>query len=262
MTDEEASAAYGGDFAAIQAAVLETPRGRWFLGEFARRNRIAETDVLLQAIRRLEHSAPGTEGAAQANPAGSHFASAADALTRAKANLAEIGAAKTASSDILRATERLQELAWELRETGASPEVCDELDRAAARICTACAFQELMAERIGAAIEALRVVDNGLTTLANGTAAPVDDAKSLAETEELAAPCSAPTATAIEPSSPELLPDGGSSTAEPVGPSLAPEAPSPVNPRYPEPAEPRTVSLDKLLAIDRLDFRERVRLFT
>ena len=42
------------DYEAIEAAVTETVRGRWFLAEFARRNRQAETRVLLDAMARLE----------------------------------------------------------------------------------------------------------------------------------------------------------------------------------------------------------------
>ena len=42
------------DYEAIEGAVLESPRGRWFLGEFARRNRAADTLTLLEAIRKLE----------------------------------------------------------------------------------------------------------------------------------------------------------------------------------------------------------------
>ena len=42
------------DYEAIEAAVTETVRGRWFLAEFARRNRIAETRQLLEAMSRLE----------------------------------------------------------------------------------------------------------------------------------------------------------------------------------------------------------------
>lgn len=42
------------DFIAILSAVMETERGRWFLAEFARRNRHAETDRVLAAIARLE----------------------------------------------------------------------------------------------------------------------------------------------------------------------------------------------------------------
>lgn len=42
------------DFDAIEGAVMETARGRWFLTEFARRNRHANTQALLEAISRLE----------------------------------------------------------------------------------------------------------------------------------------------------------------------------------------------------------------
>ena len=38
------------DYEAIEGAVMETHRGRWFLKEYARRNRAADTQMLLQAI--------------------------------------------------------------------------------------------------------------------------------------------------------------------------------------------------------------------
>lgn len=42
------------DFETIEAAVLETPRGRWFLAEFARRIREQESSRLLDAVGKLE----------------------------------------------------------------------------------------------------------------------------------------------------------------------------------------------------------------
>lgn len=42
------------DYEAIEAAIMETARGRWFLLEYARRNRNADTRTLLSAINRLE----------------------------------------------------------------------------------------------------------------------------------------------------------------------------------------------------------------
>ena len=41
------------DYDAISAAVMETDRGRWFLAEYARRNRRADTCEVLAAIERL-----------------------------------------------------------------------------------------------------------------------------------------------------------------------------------------------------------------
>jgi hypothetical protein len=43
-----------GDYDAIERAIRETTRGRWFLGCYLERNRSAETRVLLDAIARLE----------------------------------------------------------------------------------------------------------------------------------------------------------------------------------------------------------------
>ena len=43
-----------GDYDTIEAAVIETVRGRWFLAEFARRSRVDEMRQVLDAIGRLE----------------------------------------------------------------------------------------------------------------------------------------------------------------------------------------------------------------
>ena len=42
------------DFEAIREAVMETPRGRWFLGEMEARMRKTETVTLLDSMKRLE----------------------------------------------------------------------------------------------------------------------------------------------------------------------------------------------------------------
>src|SRR6476661_1558554 len=42
------------DYEAIAAAVMETARGRWFMAEFAKRNRQSDTAQVLSAVQRLE----------------------------------------------------------------------------------------------------------------------------------------------------------------------------------------------------------------
>src|SRR3954464_2392390 len=44
------------DYAAISEAFMETSRGRWFLTEYARRNRNADTRMVLDAVARIEQS--------------------------------------------------------------------------------------------------------------------------------------------------------------------------------------------------------------
>src|SRR6266571_1406366 len=51
------------DYDLIEAAVMETGRGRWFLAEYARRNRHSDTMTLLGAIGRLEAAIRGEPNA-------------------------------------------------------------------------------------------------------------------------------------------------------------------------------------------------------
>jgi hypothetical protein len=44
------------DFQAIESAVMETARGRWFLAEYAKRHRSADTGTILDALHRIEAS--------------------------------------------------------------------------------------------------------------------------------------------------------------------------------------------------------------
>ena len=44
------------DYDAISEAFMETSRGRWFLGEYAKRNRNADTSMVLDAVARIEET--------------------------------------------------------------------------------------------------------------------------------------------------------------------------------------------------------------
>src|SRR4030081_3416911 len=44
------------DYDAIREAFMETARGRWFLGEYAKRNRNADTSMVLDAVARIEET--------------------------------------------------------------------------------------------------------------------------------------------------------------------------------------------------------------
>jgi hypothetical protein len=55
------------DYEAIEAAVMETARGRWFLAEFSRRSHVDEMRQMLDAVARLEQVV--TSSQAPATPA-------------------------------------------------------------------------------------------------------------------------------------------------------------------------------------------------
>jgi hypothetical protein len=174
------------DYEAIELAVMETERGRWFLREYARRNRNADTDVLLEAIRRLEQAVAGERVAQDVERLRNHLREMSTAITRTKSEIATIHAVEQehshlfaasealdaitrtteqATSDILAAAEHIQESAWTLREDGADPQLCDDLDRRATEIYTACSFQDLTAQRIAKIIQTLRYLEGRINTM-------------------------------------------------------------------------------------------------
>src|SRR5947209_16920894 len=78
------------DYEAIEAAVLETNRGRWFLAEYARRNRQADTAMLLTAIDRLEAAIRGEPTALSFDRIRFDLVEMAKAISRTKAEIASI----------------------------------------------------------------------------------------------------------------------------------------------------------------------------
>lgn len=79
------------DYDAIAAAVMETERGRWFLSEFARRNRAADTAAVLEALAAVEArlSARNDAPASGAEEAARRITGALDAAARIRATLAD-----------------------------------------------------------------------------------------------------------------------------------------------------------------------------
>jgi hypothetical protein len=79
-----------------------------------------------------------------------------------------------ATSEILEAAEHVQEAAWTLREEGANEGLCDELDRRATEIYTACSFQDLTAQRVTKIVATLRFLEGRLNTMIDIWGAPED----------------------------------------------------------------------------------------
>jgi len=174
------------DYEVIEAAVLETNRGRWFLAEYARRNRHADTKMLLGAIDRLEAAIRGERTAESVDRIRFDLVEMAKAIARTKAEIAAIkpdteqagkfgeateeldsivGATEAATSDILAAAEQIQEVAWTLREQGLDPEVCDLLDAKATAVYTACSFQDLTGQRTRKVIQVLRYLEGRINAM-------------------------------------------------------------------------------------------------
>src|SRR4051794_25038131 len=168
------------NYEAIEGAVMETARGRWFLAEYARRNRNADTTMLLKALDRIEAAMRGERSVEPVDRIRFDLVEMAKAIARTKTEIAAIKpdaehhgkfgeaseeldsivqATEGATSDILAAAEQIQEIAWTLREQGFEPEVCDLLDGKATDVYTACSFQDLTGQRTQKVIQVLRYLE-------------------------------------------------------------------------------------------------------
>jgi chemotaxis protein CheZ len=129
------------DYEAILAAVMETGRGRWFLHEFAQRNRHAETRGVLTAIERIESllRAQAGDTALPVHPAAKQIAAA---IARAQDMLAAspdgdsakvfdnvVQTLDSAQVRIRGVFTRLRDIALALREEGGHSRVCNDIDR-------------------------------------------------------------------------------------------------------------------------------------
>ncbi|MDE5440568.1 hypothetical protein GWG65_03695 [Bradyrhizobium sp. CSA207] len=129
------------DYDAIREAFMETARGRWFLGEFARRNRNADTSMVLDAVAKIEETL-----AAQRQPIVEDRLPEALVQIRHAIREAEtiaIGAFDPAAIEasagpIQRGVRIIKEISWRWREIGADGRICDLIDSQLAAIETAC----------------------------------------------------------------------------------------------------------------------------
>jgi hypothetical protein len=120
---------------------METSRGRWFLGEYAKRNRNADTRMVLDAVERIEQTI-----AAERQPAAEDRlpeALAAIRLAVEQAQAATAAAVESLASEenlapIRKGARIIREISWRWREIGADSRICDLLDSQVGAIEGAC----------------------------------------------------------------------------------------------------------------------------
>ena len=180
MTNPPPAPMTDSDYETILGAVLETARGRWFLAEHMRRNRQADTRLVLKAIGQLQRSLQERPSVSGAERMRLDLVDMANAIARTKSEIAAIKPAEDregrigfasneldaivettekATSEILAAVERIQEIAWMLREQGTDPAVCDVLDKQTTEAYTACSFQDLTGQRIRRIVNVMRFLE-------------------------------------------------------------------------------------------------------
>jgi hypothetical protein len=146
------------DYEAISHAFMETSRGRWFLGEYAKRNRNADTRMVLDAVARIEQTVTAQKQAAEQAAAETRLTEALAAIRRTvyEAQAAAAAAVQNLGLEdnlapVRKGSRIIKEISWRWREIGADSRICDLLDSQVAAIDEAC-------EKIGSASPAAALI--------------------------------------------------------------------------------------------------------
>jgi hypothetical protein len=118
------------DYDAIREAFMETSRGRWFLAEYAKRNRNADTRMVLDAVARIEENL-AAQNAAPEQRAAEILAALSAAVTEARAAVAEAIAghgSQDALAPIRSGAQVIRGIISRLREIGADGRIYDLIE--------------------------------------------------------------------------------------------------------------------------------------
>lgn len=173
-------------FAEILGAVEQTPRGRWFLKELLKRNRIADTEQVLLELQQLRtaFAAPTTEGHLDILRA--ELEEMASSIRETRMDIAAIKpddnannrimaateeldaivtATERATTDILASAERLQELSERICKIEGQAEVGEEIESIATNIFTLCSFQDITGQRTTKVVNTMRYLEQRVNAM-------------------------------------------------------------------------------------------------
>ena len=163
------------DYAAISEAFMETSRGRWFLSEYAKRNRNADTSMVLDAVARIEENLTEQSHTLSEGGLSEALASIRRALDEARtAALHAIDGRAFVETvgPIRKGTRIIREIAWRLREIGADGRICDLIASQVEIIEAACA--EIASIDSGDALNsAFNLIEDRIKQFDGGETAPL-----------------------------------------------------------------------------------------
>jgi hypothetical protein len=164
------------DYEVIHATVIGSARGRWFLEEYARRNRAADTRLLLAAIERIEREFRAGRDHHAFEHLRSELMEMARSIAQTRADAAKSGresprpkadalAEAGAGSDVVSAAERIRDVVRTMRKHGFDPATCEQIETLAGTILRASSLRDSADPRIGKLRAALRYLEQRVDTM-------------------------------------------------------------------------------------------------
>jgi chemotaxis protein CheZ len=168
------------DFDKLEEAVMATSRGRWFLKEYADRNRISNTKTVLDHLDQFQDRILQSQSDVRIEVLQSELREMANSISETRADIATfqsdeasadrieaatgeldaiVEATENATSSILAAAEEMQTISEKMREAGIDVAFCDEVEMQTTEIFMSCSFQDLTGQRIMKVVNTLRFLE-------------------------------------------------------------------------------------------------------
>jgi hypothetical protein len=129
------------DYDAIREAFMETSRGRWFLSEYAKRNRNADTRMVLDAVARIEENLASQKNAGPESGLAEALTIIRDAVDEARIAASEALdglAVEESLAPIRKGAQVIRETLLRLREIGADGRIYDLMEAQVGAIEAGC----------------------------------------------------------------------------------------------------------------------------
>jgi hypothetical protein len=212
------------DYDAISAAFMETSRGRWFLSEYAKRNRNADTSMVLDAVARIEANIAAQKDVATKHGLAEALAAIRQAMDEARAaTSAALGGAAVDESlaPIRKGAQVIRETLSRLREIGADGRIYDLMDSQVSAIEAGCATLAATTDTKAAVNAAFDLIDQRIQEFEGDDAAQSQlhkappSAPATVDEEALAVPAGPVTPSEVEPKAAAASPpEAGATTVQ------------------------------------------------
>jgi len=174
------------EYASLEEAVMDKPRGREFLREYARRHRVTGADDVLRGLNEFKDLLTEQKEPEQVSILRAELREMSASIRQTRHEIRAINpeeasnnrimaateeldaiviAAERATTDILGHAEQLQEIGGKLRETGADAELCDAIAAHVTEVFLACSFQDITGQRTTKVVNILRYLEQRVNSM-------------------------------------------------------------------------------------------------
>jgi len=153
------------DYRAIEEAVMETARGRWFLAEYAKRNRVSDTTRVVEAIDSLKSYISTEHDPADMLQLRLDIVDMAQTIEQIKSEIANTDDDGVTMSNAQLELNVVLDETEEATSTIKENSEFDKIDELVTEVYTACSFQDLTGQRLRKVVQLLAVLEQGLNNM-------------------------------------------------------------------------------------------------